>query len=62
MKVYDHNIPAFHYIETAEQAINLEPGQSQEVTIRVLPKVRGIKFIDSGVIQPNKKKEDQKGF
>lgn len=57
MKVYDHNIPAFHYIETAEQAINLEPGQSQEVTIRVLPKVRGIKFIDSGVIQPNKKKK-----
>jgi hypothetical protein len=24
MKVYDHNIPAYHYIETLEQAISLE--------------------------------------
>lgn len=57
MKVYDHNIPTYHYIETAEQDINLEPGQSQEVTIRILPKVREIKFIDSGVIQPDKKQK-----
>lgn len=57
MKVYDHNIPTYHYIETAEQDISLEPGQSQEITIRVLPTVREIKFIDSGVIQPDKKKK-----
>lgn len=53
LKVYDHNLPAYHYLETPEQDLTLEPGQSAEITIRVLPKVRQIRFIDEGVIRPN---------
>lgn len=54
LKVYDHNLPAYHYLETPEQDLALEPGETVEVTIRVLPRVRQIRFIDEGVIQPNR--------
>jgi len=53
LKVYDHNLPAYHYLETPEQDLTLEPGARAEITVRILPKVRQIKFIDEGVIQPN---------
>ena len=53
LKVYGHNVPAYHYLETAEQDLALEPGQSADLTIRVLPKARQIKLIDEGVIQTN---------
>ncbi|HQL65714.1 MAG TPA: carboxypeptidase-like regulatory domain-containing protein, partial [bacterium] len=53
IKVYDHNLPSYHYLETPEQDITLKPGQNKEITIRVLPKIRQIKFIDEGVIQSN---------
>jgi len=53
LKVYDHNLPAYHYLETSEQDLTLEPGQSIEITLRVLPKARQIRFIDEGVIRPN---------
>ncbi len=53
LKVYDHNLPAYHYLETPEQDLTLEPGQAAEVTVRVLPKVRQIRFIDEGTIPTN---------
>jgi hypothetical protein len=53
LKVYDHNLPAYHYLETAEQDLTLEFGQSLDIPIRVLPKVRQIRFVDSGVIRPS---------
>jgi len=53
LKVYDHNLPAYHYVETPEQDLTLGPGQALDITIRVLPKARQIKFIDQGVIRPN---------
>lgn len=53
LKVYDHNLPAYHHLETPEQDLTLEPGQSAEITVRVLPKARQIRFIDEGIIRPN---------
>jgi len=53
LRVYDHNLPAYHYLETPEQDLTLGPGQSLDITIPVLAKARQIKFIDEGVIRPN---------
>lgn len=51
LKIYDHNLPAYHYLENPEQTLRLEPGQKTSITIRVLPKARQIRFIDEGVIR-----------
>lgn len=53
LKVYDHNLPAYHYLEMPEQDLTLEPGARAEITVRVLPKVRQIRFIDEGAIPTN---------
>lgn len=53
LKVYDHNVPAYHYLETTEQELTLGAGESREMTIRILPRTREIRFIDEGVIRRN---------
>ncbi len=49
-KVYDHNIPEYHYIETPEMDIVLPPGGEEEITVKVLPRKRRIQMIEEGVI------------
>jgi len=56
LKVYDNNLPPYYYLETGEEDITLNSGQTMELVIKVLPLARKIKFIDNGVIQPNNKK------
>ncbi len=52
LRVYQNNLPAHHVIETPETEIKLEPGQSHQSLVRVVPKVRRIIFIDEGSIVP----------
>jgi len=50
LRIYDHNLPPYHYLETPEQDLTLEPGQALDITVRVLPRVRQIRIIDEGTI------------
>lgn len=52
LRVYENNLPEHHAIETPEIKIEVEPGQSREALIRILPKRRPIRFIDEGKIAP----------
>jgi hypothetical protein len=46
--VYDYNLPAFHYLETPALDLDLTAGESKDVLVRVLPRVRHIKMIEDG--------------
>jgi len=50
-KVYDYNLPAYHYVETPEMDIVLPPGGEQEIVVKVLPRKRQIKILEEGVIK-----------
>lgn len=50
LRVYQNNLPEYHVIETPELALDLEPGQSKQSLVRILPKVRRVIFIDEGAI------------
>ena len=52
MRVYDNNLPEHHVVETPEIEIEVEPGQTREALVRILPKRRPIRFIDGGSIGP----------
>ena len=52
MRVYQNNLPDHHAIETPETHMELEPGQSAEAVVRVLPKFRRVQLIDAGAIVP----------
>lgn len=52
LKVYENNLPAHHGIETPETFFEVEPGQTREVLVRILPAKRSIRFIDGGEIGP----------
>ena len=47
-KIYDYDLPEYHYLEKDTFEIELKPGGKEEVLIRVLPKKRRIRII--GVI------------
>lgn len=49
-KVYDYNLPAYHYIENPEIDITLPAGGEEEITVKVLPRKRRIQMIEEGVI------------
>ena len=49
-KVYDYNIPAYHYIQNPEMDITLLPGEKKDITVKVVPKKREIKILEEGVI------------
>jgi len=51
LKVYENNLPQFHYLEKSEAQIELKPGGKAEVSIRILPKARAMRVIDQGVIK-----------
>jgi uncharacterized protein (DUF2141 family) len=52
LRVYENNVPEYHAIETPETEIEVEPGQSREALVRILPKRRPVRFIDEGKIAP----------
>jgi len=50
LKVYEHNLPAFHYLERPEMDLELAPGERKEVSVKVLARLRRIRMIDGGEI------------
>ncbi|UCB52270.1 MAG: hypothetical protein JSV10_09845 [Candidatus Zixiibacteriota bacterium] len=55
LKVYDHDLPAQHYLEQEEFRFELKPAEEKEVTARVLPRLRPIQIIDEGPLGQEKK-------
>ena len=50
VKVYDYNLPAFHYLEQPEFSIELEPGGEVSLPVSVLPRLRQIQMIEHDII------------
>jgi hypothetical protein len=50
-KVYENNLPEFHYVEKPETRIELRAGQSVEIATKVLPRPRSFEMIDQGEIR-----------
>src|SRR5690606_33298200 len=50
LKVHGNDLPAHHVIENPIQQIELAPGESGRALVRVLPKIRPIRFLDQGEI------------
>jgi len=50
-RVYDYNIPAYHYIQNPEMDIILLPGEKKDITVKVLPKQRQIEILEEEVIK-----------
>lgn len=48
LKVYDYNLPPFHALESPETTIALQPADSRQVTVNVIPRRRKIQMIDTG--------------
>jgi hypothetical protein len=55
VKVYDYDLPPYHYLEEEEFQIDLKPGEKKEITVRVLPRLRPIQIIEEGEIEQKKK-------
>jgi len=54
LKVYDHNLPAYHYLDRSEVELELRSAASEEVCFHVLPRMRRIKMIDGSDVQLHK--------
>jgi hypothetical protein len=50
LKVLDYNIPSYHRIENPEADIELTPGDHNQLTIRVTPKLRPIKILGTEAV------------
>jgi hypothetical protein len=50
LKVYDYNLPEYHYLEKDSIEIELEPGEREDITIKVLPKKRPVQIIKTGEV------------
>jgi len=48
LKIYDDNLPEYHYLEKNTFEIELAPGEKKEMLIRVLPRKRTIQVIEEG--------------
>lgn len=48
LKIYDNNLPKYHYLEKDTFEFELKPGQKEEVLVKVLPKKRRIRIIEEG--------------
>jgi uncharacterized protein (DUF2141 family) len=60
LKVYDNNVPKFHYLEKDTFDFELVANGKDKVLARVLPRIRQIQIIEGGEITLEKKKEDFK--
>jgi hypothetical protein len=52
LKVYHHNLPEQHVLEEPARNVLIRPGKAEEIILRVIPRLRKIRFIDQGVIMP----------
>ncbi|MBC8312974.1 MAG: hypothetical protein H8E33_01850 [Candidatus Cloacimonetes bacterium] len=50
LKLYDYNLPEYHYFENETFDFKLKSGQKKEIEIKILPKKRKIKIIEDGGI------------
>ena len=50
LKVYNGNLPKFHYPEQETSKLELKPGAKEEVLIRILPRLRPLLLIEEGEI------------
>ncbi|MEW5768090.1 MAG: carboxypeptidase regulatory-like domain-containing protein [bacterium] len=48
LKIYDNNLPEYHYLEKDTFEFELKPGQEEEILVKVLPKKRRIQIIEEG--------------
>jgi hypothetical protein len=48
LKIYDFDLPKYHYLEKGLYEFELKPGESTNVLIKVLPKERRIRIIKQG--------------
>ncbi|MDP2754505.1 MAG: carboxypeptidase-like regulatory domain-containing protein, partial [Nitrospirota bacterium] len=51
LKAYEDNLPPYHYFEKREFLVDLRPGQEEEITINVFPRLRRIQIIEEGEIK-----------
>ena len=48
LKVYEDDIPEYHYVDKPEQDLELKPGENRQLAVKILPRMRKIKMIPSG--------------
>lgn len=51
LRVAAGSLPAYHTIENPERTLTLKAGESQQVSIRVLPQRRTIRLLDRGTVR-----------
>ncbi|GAH24631.1 unnamed protein product [marine sediment metagenome] len=59
LKVYNANLPDYHYLEEDTFAIELKPGDGKEILLKALPKKRFIRIMEQGGILSEEEKEKQ---
>ena len=55
VRIHSLNLPEFHTLEQDVFHFVLEPGEKSDVEARVLPRIRTIKFVDTGTVKIKKK-------
>jgi hypothetical protein len=60
-RVYGHNLPEQHYLEQSKRTVSISPGQKTKIIIKVIPRLRKIRFIDQGIVRvmPQSKNKSQ---
>lgn len=48
LKIYDYNLPEYHYFEKDTFELELKPSEKREILIKVLPKKRKIQMLEEG--------------
>lgn len=51
LRVASSGLPALHTIENPDRTLTLEPGESQQVAVRILPQRRTLRLLDQGTIR-----------
>lgn len=51
---YAETLPEYHYFEQTEFALSVKPGAKEDVTVKVVPRVRQIKMIEEGGVKVQK--------
>ncbi len=50
LKIYEDELPRYHYLESDTHDFDLKPGQIEELHVRVLPQKRTMQIIEEGTI------------
>ncbi|MGB8952362.1 MAG: SPOR domain-containing protein [Candidatus Aminicenantales bacterium] len=54
LKIYDNNLPELYVVEKDVYILDLAPGSKEFLSVRVIPEVRIIRFLEGGEISVNK--------